>query len=184
MMGQVAAFRSRLTPRQRELLRTYLWVHADDCYDDIEERGELVVGKSSGWWSMLDRLPKAAWACPASWRRQMARAFDDLALDLEADRLPYPRCVAEEVALVLSVATAQAIWMDEEYGDDVAELPAAAGDGDWDVATNALVGNRHVGWHLSPGDAPVWTGDVPDPQMWFDLFDGFDPRPESRGFRR
>lgn len=88
-MGQVAAFRSRLTPRQRELLRTYLWVHADDCYDDIEERGGLPVEEeSSGWWAMFDRLPEAAWGCPVSWRRQFARVFDDLALDLEAGRLP------------------------------------------------------------------------------------------------
>ena len=184
-MGQVAAFRSRLTPRQRELLRTYLWVHADDCYDDIEERGGLPVEEeSSGWWAMFDRLPEVAWECPVSWRRQFARVFDDLALDLEAGRLPYPRCVAEEVALALSVATAQAVWMDEEYGDDVAELPAAAGDGDWDLATEVLVGNRHIGWRLSPGDAPVWLGEIPDPGTWFDPFDGFDARPAGRGFRR
>lgn len=184
MMGQVAAFRSRLTPRQRELLRTYLWVHADDSYDDVEERGELPVEDSLGWWSMFDRLPSAAWACPVSWRRQMARAFDDLAQDLEAGHLPYPRCVAEEVALVLSVATAQSMWMDDQYGDDVAELPASAGDGDWIAATDALVGNRHIAWHLSPGEAPVWLSDVPDPDTWFDIFDGFETRPASRGFRR
>ncbi|WP_454231380.1 hypothetical protein [Mycolicibacterium fortuitum] len=184
-MGQVAAFRLRLTPRQRELLRTYLWVHADDCYDDIEERGVLRVEKGSlGSWSMFDRLPKAAWACPVPWRRQMARAFDDLALDLEADTLPYPRCVAEEVALVLSVATAQSMWMDGQYSEEVSALPESAADGDWASATDALVGNRHLTWHLSPGDAPVWMGDVPDPETWFDLFDGLEPRPARRGFRR
>ncbi|OBB88660.1 hypothetical protein [Mycolicibacterium peregrinum] len=185
MMGQVAAFRLRLTQRQRELLRTYLWVHADDCYDDIEQRGLLRVEEGSlGSWSMFDRLPKAAWACPVTWRRQMARAFDDLALDLEADALPYPRCVAEEVALVLSVATAQSMWMDGQYSEEVSALPESAGDGDWASATDALVGNRHLTWHLSPGDAPVWMGDVPDPETWFDLFDGLEPRPARRGFRR
>ncbi|MCA4727142.1 hypothetical protein [Mycolicibacterium fortuitum] len=183
-MSRVAPFRLRLTPRQRELLQTYLWVHADDAYDDIAERGERPVEASSGWWSILDRLPEAAWSSPVSWRRQMARAFDDLALDLEAGHLPYPRCVAEEVALVLSVATAQSMWMDGQYGQEVAALPAAAGDGDWAAATDALVGDRHLDWHLSPGDAPVWLGRVPDPATWFDAFDGLDPRSADRGFRR
>ncbi|WP_301123005.1 hypothetical protein [Mycolicibacterium fortuitum] len=183
-MSRVASFRLRLTPRQRELLLTYLWVHADDVYDDIEEHGGQSVQPSSGWWSILDRLPEVAWESPVSWRQQMARAFDDLALDLEAGRLPYPRCVAEEVALVLSMATAQAVWMDGQYGDEVAALPVTAGDGDWASATDVLVGNRHVAWELSPGDAPVWLGDVPDPGTWFDLLDGLEPRPAGRGFRR
>lgn len=183
-MCRVAPFRLRLTPRQRELLQTYLWVHADDVYDDVEERGERPVEESSGWWSILDRLPEAAWSSPVSWRRQMARAFDDLALDLEAGHLPYPRCVAEEVALVLSVATAQSMWMDGQYGQEVAALPAAAGDGDWAAATDALVGDRHLDWHLYPGDAPVWLGSVPDPATWFDAFEGLDPRSADRGFRR
>ena len=183
-MSQVAPFRLRLTPRQRELLRTYLWVHADDTYDDIEEHRDQPVKESSGWWSILDRFPEASWECAVPWRRQLARAFDDLALDLEAGRLPYPRCVAEEAALVLSVATAQSMWMDGQYGEEVSALPETAGDRDWESATDALVGNRHLSWQLSPGEAPVWLGDIPDPVTWFDLFDGLEPRPPRRGFRR
>lgn len=183
-MSPVVPFRTRLTPRQRELLRTFLWVHADDAYDDIEEHGDRPVKESSGWWSILDRLPEATWGSPASWRRQIARAFDDLALDLEADRLPYPRCVAEEVALVLSVATAQSMLMDGQYGKEVECLPETADDGDWTLATDALVGDRHLAWHLSPGDAPVWLGDIPNPATWFDAFEGLEPRVAGRGFRR
>ncbi|WP_301144697.1 hypothetical protein [Mycolicibacterium fortuitum] len=173
-----------MTQRQRELLRTYLWVHADDAYDDVAEHGERQVEESSGSWAILDRLPESAWSCPVSWRRQMARAFDDLALDLEAGHLPYPRCVAEEVALVLAVSNAQAAHLDGEYGDDVADLPETAGDGDWMSATNTLVGDRHIDWHMPPGDTPIWTGGVPAPATWFDIFDGFETRPADRGFRR
>jgi hypothetical protein len=85
---------------------------------------------------------------------------------------------------VLSGATARAVWMDGQYGDEVTALPVTAGDGNWASATDVLVGNRHLAWELSPGDAPVWLGDVPDPWTWFDLLDGLEPRPANRGFRR
>lgn len=183
-MGRVTAFRLRLTPRQRELLRTYLWVNADSVYDDIEEHGDKPVDASSGWWMILDRLPEDCWDLPSAWRRELARAFDDLATDLENGTLPYPRCVAEEVALVLAVSNAQAAHLDGEYADDVADLPETAGDGDWLSATNTLVGDRHIDWHMPPGDTPIWIGDVPDPATWFDIFDGFETRPADRGFRR
>ena len=61
---------------------------------------------TAGFWMILDRLPEQTWHLPAWWRRQLARAFDDLALDVEAGRLPRPRCVAEEAALVIAVAGA------------------------------------------------------------------------------
>lgn len=178
------SFRLKLTPRQRELLRIHLWVNADNVYDDVEEHGGRAVEDGSGWWMILDRLPKETWALPAWWRRQFARASDDLALDLEAGGLPYPRCVAEEVALLLAVSVAQAALMDGEYGDDVAALPATAGDQDWQSATNALEGTGHTDWQLSPGDAPEWLGEAPAATTWFDLFAGAEARPARRGFRR
>lgn len=184
MSSRVAAFRLKLTPRQRELLRTYLWVNADNTYDDVEEHGDQPVEYSSGWWMILDRFPADTWDLPGQWRRQLARAFDDLALDLEAGRLLYPRCIAEEVGLVLAISDAQGALMDDEYGDDVAALPVTPGDEDWTSATAALVGSPHIGWHLSPGDTPVWVADVPASATWFDPFEGFEPRPALRGFRR
>ncbi len=85
---------------------------------------------------------------------------------------------------MLPVATAQAVWMDGQYADEVTVLAVSTGDEDWASATDALVGNRHLAWELSPGEAPVWLGDVPDPGTWFDLLDGLEPRQPSRGFRR
>lgn len=183
-MSQVTPFRLKLTPRQRELLCTYLWVHADDAYDDVEEHDDQPVEDTSDWWSMFDRLPEASWEQPVRWRRQMARAFDDLALDLEAGHLPHPRCVAEEVALLVSIATAQSMWMDNQYGEDIDALPETADDADWESATHALIGDPHLDWQLSPGEAPEWGYGVPPPETWFTTFDGFQPRPADRGFRR
>jgi hypothetical protein len=71
-----------------------------------------------------------------------------------------------------------------QYGDEVAALPAMAGDQDWQSATNALVGTRHIDWHLSPGEAPEWLGDPPAATSWFDPFEGAEARPANRGFRR
>ncbi len=78
--SRVAAFRLKLTPRQRELLLIHLWVNADNTYDDIDEHGDQPVDSTSDWWAILDRLPEATWELPVWWRRQQARAFDDLAL--------------------------------------------------------------------------------------------------------
>lgn len=182
--GQVSAFRLKLTPRQRELLRTHLWVNADATYDDVEEHGDHPVDDSAGLWMILDRLPEQTWHLPAWWRRQLARAFDDLALDLEAGRLPHPRCVAEEAALVIAIAGAQAAMMDGQYDDEVAALPETAGDQDWPAATNALIGNPHLAWTMTPGDCPEWSGDLPPSTSWFDPFDGAQTRSPARGFRR
>lgn len=183
--NRVAAFRLKLTPRQRELLRTHLWVNADNTYDDIEEHGDRAIDTSSGcWWALLDRLPSQTWELPTWWRRQIARAFDDLALDLEAGRLPYPRCIAEEVALVLAASDAQAALMDREYAEEVAALPETSTDGDWASAVHALVGIGHIDWVLSPGDTPEWTTEPPAAASWFEPFEGAEPRPAGRGFRR
>lgn len=181
----VTTFRLKLTPRQRELLRTHLWVNADNTYDDVEEHGDHPVDDATaGFWMILDRLPEQTWHLPAWWRRQLARAFDDLALDLEAGRLPRPRCIAEEAALVIAVAGAQAAMMDGQYDDQVAALPEAAGDPDWQAATEALTGTHHLAWTMTPGDWPEWLGDQPPSTSWFDPFDGAETRPPARGFRR
>ncbi|MEB3065065.1 hypothetical protein [[Mycobacterium] zoologicum] len=181
----VTAFRLKLTPRQRELLLTHLWVNADNAYDDIEEHGDQPVDEDSGrWWMILDRLPEQTWGLPAWWRRQLARAFDDLALDLEAGRLPRPRSVAEEVALVIAVAGAQAAMIDRQYNEDVEALPAASGDEDWQTAIDALIGNQRVDWDMAPGDSPEWVGEIPPPATWFNPFDNSETRPPERGFRR
>jgi hypothetical protein len=183
--AQVTAFRLKLTPRQRELLLTHLWVNADNVYDDIEEHGDQPVHDgSSRWWMILDRLPEQTWGLPAPWRRQLARAFDDLALDLEAGRLPRPRCVAEEVALVIAVAGAQAAMIDRQYNADVEDLPAIPGDEDWQTAIDALIGAHHVNWDMAPGDSPDWVGEMPSPATWFKPFDSIETRPPGRGFRR
>ena len=45
--------------------------------------------------------------------------------------------------------------MDRQYDDEVAALPATAGDQeDWQTATDALIGTHHLAWSMPLGTAP------------------------------
>lgn len=78
---------------------------ADQAYDDIEEFGDEPVNRP---------LPLITWRQEAGWRRQAARASDDLAGDLASGKWPMPRCAGEEVALHLVLRTAKDTY-DEEW---------------------------------------------------------------------
>jgi len=70
----------QLTPRTADLLYTALEVLADEAFDDIEEHGsEPVKKEGEGDWSVFGRLPRITGNQDAEWRRQIARACDDLA---------------------------------------------------------------------------------------------------------
>ncbi|WP_396908326.1 hypothetical protein [Mycolicibacterium sp.] len=86
--------------------------------------------------------------------------------------------------MVISASDAQAALMDGQYNDEVAALPPMPADGNWLAALNALLGDRHINWHLTPGYTPEWLGDAPTPSSWFEPFPNIDPRPAHRGFRR
>jgi hypothetical protein len=86
------------------------------------------------------------------WRRQAARAFDDLADDLDGGRSPEPRCPAEEMALRLILAGAQAMLADmaEYVADLVAGLPEHPDDYDWALVFQSLLQDDDVGALFSP----------------------------------
>lgn len=48
-VGEVAVFRMKVTPRQRELLRVRLWIYADMLFDEIDEYGDAPVDPHRGW---------------------------------------------------------------------------------------------------------------------------------------
>ena len=182
-MGDVIKFEPRfpLTDRRRELLRIHAWVCADMAYDDIDERGDDPVDPQ--WWHLFDRLPECTYSQPATWRRQVARSFGDLAKDLDAGQLPRPRTMAEQIALLIVLPQAAAALADAAYADDVAALPTHPRDGDWDDVADGLMDDRDSEAFYDPAAAASWLKIFPM-DMWFTPRDSEDPRDPQRGFRR
>ncbi|MFD4413215.1 hypothetical protein [Streptomyces sp. NPDC058476] len=57
--------------------------------------------------ALFGSLPRVTWHQDGDWRRQMARAFDDLAADCSLGAEVEPRSTGEEMALHLGTARAQ-----------------------------------------------------------------------------
>ena len=156
-----------VTPRTAAVLWSVGQVLADFAYDDVVEHGDDPVSTAADW-SVFDEFPQATWGRDAVWRRQAARSFDDLCLDLETGRRPVPRSRAEELALRLMVRHARAAVADEWEGLETgfAAMPRHRNDFDW-----ALLGDDR-----QDRDGAEDTWHTPFPTA-----DGRDPR---RPFRR
>lgn len=183
-MSRIIEFRMKLTPRQRILLHNRLSVKADEAYDDIETHGDAAVDLQDVW-MVFDQFPACTWELPVSWRRAAARAFDDLVGDLDEGVLPRPRSLAEQLALVLSLAAARGAMIDHDYGPDVDELPAHPDDTNWEAVYDELLDDRDIEAFYSPDPADVaaWVAIAP-PTTWFNPLPGTSPRNPARGYRR
>jgi hypothetical protein len=187
----------QLTPRTADLLYTALENLSDEAYDDVEECGEEPVsGKNADDWCFFDRLPRITWGMDAEWRRQVARACEDLARDLAAGDWPTPRNNAEEMALHLAIRDAPGyleMWQDaaDERHD---ALPRHHDDYDWDMCSEILFQDHDVLMLYDerldgiedPGNGLNQEAGVGDlrPSAWFKFFNNVEPRDPSRGFRR
>jgi len=148
---------------------------------------------------VLDEYPPITYRQQRAWRRQAARAFDDLSADLEAGSWPRPRCPAEEMALHLMLQRlvdwegdgADAFGVD---WDALATLPSYPQDRDWTAASTYLfqdhdilalfdLGSDGIEDPSSPENQATGIGDY-RPAAWFDWFGNRIPRDPARGFRR
>lgn len=183
-----------LTPRSALALWAMLTLLADYGYDDVDEHGDDSVG-SDGDWMLFDRYPRVTWHQDAVWRRQAARAFDDLAEDLAQGREPFPRCPGEEMALHVALRLLPAAVDDQWWGPDLFDgLPEANGDLDVQALLTGLFQDHDI---LALFDAELDGIEDPDdpvnadsgmgdyrPQAWFRAFAGPQPRDGRRPFRR
>lgn len=183
-MGNVSAFRMRVTPRQREMLRIRLWVYADMLFDEVEEHGDAPVDPQ-GWWFVAALLPPCTWNLDSRWRRATARAFDDLAGDMDAGPLPYPRSTAEQLALRVAIDGAQTALADHDYDEEFATLPEYPGDHHWDSVIDELTADRDTDNFYSTDTSKVeaFLAAIPI-DTWFLTFPGHAPRDPARGYRR
>jgi hypothetical protein len=85
---------------------------------------------------LFGRYPRITWQQDAVWRRQAARAYDDLTEDIEAGRWPRPTCTGEEMALHLTLEDAPDAVEDGWAGLDetLPRLPEHPDDFDWEMA--------------------------------------------------
>jgi hypothetical protein len=168
---------------------------ADQAYDDIEEHGDEPVRPGTTDWYVFDRLPRLSWRQDARWRRQVARAADDLFGDLEAGQWPVPRCNAEELCLHLAIEDAEALVTDQEDGNArTAGLPIHNDDHDWDMCSEVffqdhdilLLDERWADGIEDPDDELNRSAGIGDlrPHNWFQPFNNVEPRNPHRGFRR
>lgn len=88
----------QLTPRTAAALWTVAQILADQGYDDVTQHGDEPAVDDKAW-ALFSRYPRITWRQDAVWRRQAARAYDDLTEDLAAGRWPRPTCPGEEMAL-------------------------------------------------------------------------------------
>jgi hypothetical protein len=197
--GDVAGAREQdegwqLTPRTAGVLYHALSVLADDAYDDVEQHGDDPV-TDDGEWNLFDRLPRVSWRQDTHWRRQAARAFDDLSADLAHGLRPEPHCNAEELALHLAIADApEVLKMTELIEPELRGLPEHMDDYDWEMCSEVLFQDHDI---LMLDDAAMDGLEDPDsavnrefgigdlrPSNWFRPFDNAEQRDPRRGFRR
>lgn len=180
--------RDPLTKRMRTALSVALSVIADGIYDDVEEHGGTAITPSNRHeFAWLAEFPILTWPQGRRWRRDLARAADDLAHDIDTGGLPEPRCPAEEAILWLAIRGGEAEtvaearhwpisrerWLDAH--NDLVQ--------DWDIG---MLWDAQMDGREEPSDdlnQLIGMGDH-RPEGWFTGFDNMTPRDPKRGYRR
>ena len=190
----------QVTPQMAAALWSAAQILADCAYDDAELHGDNPVDDTDWRWSVLDEYPPVTYRQDRTWRRQAARAYDDLSDDLESGMWPRPRCPAEEMALHLMLQRLEDWEGDgpDAFGvdwEELATLPTYRRlDRDWNAASTFLFQDHDILalYELasdgiedpdSPENQATGIGDY-RPAAWFDWFSNRIPRDRARGFRR
>jgi hypothetical protein len=186
----------QMTPRSAAILWAVAHLHADFAYDDVLLYGDAPVSEKDDGWTAFADYPRITWGQDAVWRRQAARAFDDLAADLAAGQLPLATCPGEEMAMHLMLRSAQGATADG-WGappEKLNLLPGHDDDFDWDLAVDVLLQDEDI-LHLfneqldgiedpeSEENQRFRIGDY-RPEAWFKPFQNAEPRDGRRPFRR
>lgn len=165
------------------------------AWQEAAALGDEPLPRGAG--GVFGRLPAITLRCDGQWRRQMARAFDDLASDLQAAGETWmgPRCTGEEMALHLMIDRARSITANRPNAvrDLVVNLPQNSADYDWQGCSDDLFEDHDV---LMLFDAQLDGMEAPDGDIrqamgmvnlaadeWFEPFSADNARDVDRGFR-
>ncbi|MER6401733.1 hypothetical protein ABT263_37715 [Kitasatospora sp. NPDC001603] len=182
-----------LSPRTAALLALALDDLSRRAWEEAAALGdEALSGQAAGLFADLPRITRRL---GGSWRREMARSFDDLASDIAAGRAPLPRCTGEEMALHLAIRRAEELLQDRPklVAERIAGLPFHRFDMDLDGASDMLLQDHDV---LMLFDASLDGAEDPQsevkqalglvslaPLKWFSPFDHDEARDPARGYR-
>jgi hypothetical protein len=133
-----------LTARTAAVLRLALEDLAAEAWQEATALGDEPLPRGAG--GVFGSLPPVTLRQGSDWRRQMARAFLDLAEDLAAGPEVEPRCTGEEMALHLGIARADHLTRNRPryVGKVVAELPEDRRDYAWDACSDVLFEDHDV----------------------------------------
>lgn len=165
------------SPRTAYVLHAALSVLGDEGHEAARAFGEeALTPEHECHATVYTELPESTWPLGYAWRRDFARAADDLAQDIADGHRPAPRCVAERVALDCALDEARG------HGKGMAgftltydRLPRHRDDS-WELVEDALL---DPGEPAGNGMPPLW--DTP-PEGWFTPFPGVEPRDAERGY--
>jgi hypothetical protein len=133
-----------LTARTRAVLRLALQGLSDQAWEEAAALSDEPLPRGAG--GLFGSLPPVTLRQDGTWRRHMARAFDDLVADLssEAEAEVEPRCTAEEMALHLGIAQAVDLTRNRprRVRETVEDLPEHRRDFDWHACRHAVPGPR------------------------------------------
>ncbi|RNG30452.1 hypothetical protein [Streptomyces botrytidirepellens] len=167
----------QFTPRTAYILHTALGVLGDEGHEAARAfADETLTEEDEDHATVFTELPEATWSQNFAWRRQFARAANDLAQDIAVGQRPVPRCVAERVALdcALDEAREQAKAF-ARITPSYDRLPRHRDDA-WERVEDALLDS---GEPSDDGLPPFWGT---APEQWFEPFPDTAPRAVDRGY--
>ncbi|GHE51143.1 hypothetical protein [Streptomyces capitiformicae] len=182
-----------LTARTRIVLLLALQDLSDQAWEEAAALGDEPLPRGAG--GLFGALPPVTLRQDATWRRHMARTFDDLAADLSSEAEFEPRCTGEEMALHLGIARARHLTHNQprRVRDSVENLPEHRRDFDWEACSDLLFQDHDVLMLFDNSLDGIEDGDSQVSQAlgvinlaaqdWFDAFDPEQARDPARGFR-
>ncbi|MER6452776.1 hypothetical protein ABT270_09125 [Streptomyces sp900105245] len=183
-----------LTARTAAVLRRALEELSAQVWQDVDDVGDAPLRRTQG--RVLGLLPAVTLHQDRSWRRQMARCFDDLAADLAKTGTVRPGCTGEEMALHLGIDRAKSLTRNRPrlVAECVAGLSEDRRDYDWDWCSDVLFDDHDVlmlfdasldGIEDSANEINQALGLANlAPADWFSPFRPGQARDPDRGFHR